>query len=45
MLGSLMAFMGIGIVGTAAMVFADPQVIDAEPVRLYLVRDYNWWGI
>ena len=36
MVGSLMAFVGIGIVGTAAMVFADPEVIDAGPVLLYL---------
>ena len=36
LLGSLMAFVGIGIVGTAAMVFADPEVIDAGPVHIHI---------
>ena len=34
MVGSLLAFIGIGLVGTAAMVFADPEVIDASAVPL-----------
>jgi drug/metabolite transporter (DMT)-like permease len=34
MVGSLLAFVGIAVVGTAAMVFSDPEGVSADPVLL-----------
>ncbi len=39
--GSILAFIGIAIVGTASMVFSDNQTVNAEVVIAIISRDFK----
>ncbi len=39
--GSILAFIGIVLVGIASMVFAEPQTVESQAVLFSLSRDFK----